>query len=107
MLRNLIINLAKRLIRSTIIGFKEVGARAMFGEKTTVQALFYKSGRKFVTESGALPRDCIVTNISEGGARLFSEAANIPDQFRLLIDGDHGPLREECRVVWRLGASSE
>ena len=33
---------------------------------------------------------------------LFSEAANIPDQFRLLIDGDT-PLREECRVVWRLG----
>ena len=74
----------------------------MFGEKRESKRYSVNRVAKFVTESGALPRDCIVTNISEGGARLFSEAANIPDQFRLLIDGDT-PIREECRVVWRLG----
>ena len=74
----------------------------MFGEKRESKRYSINRVAKFVTESGALPRDCIVTNISEGGARLFSEAANIPDQFRLLIDGDT-PIPEECRVVWRLG----
>ena len=74
----------------------------MFGDKRKSQRYSINRVAKFVTESGGLPRDCIVTNISEGGARLFSEAANIPDQFRLLIDGDT-PIREECRVVWRLG----
>jgi hypothetical protein len=74
----------------------------MFGEKRQTKRYSINRVAKFVTESGTLPRDCIVTNISEGGARLFSEAPNIPDQFRLLIDGDV-PIREECRVVWRLG----
>ena len=74
----------------------------MFGEKRQSKRYSISRVAKFVTESGALPRDCIVTDISEGGARLFSEATNIPDQFRLLIDGDT-PIREECRVVWRLG----
>jgi len=74
----------------------------MFGDKRKSQRYSINRVAKFVTESGGLPRDCIVTNISEGGARLFSEAANIPDQFRLFIDGDT-PIREECRVVWRLG----
>src|SRR3954465_13765534 len=74
----------------------------MFGDKRKSQRYSINRVAKFVTESGTLPRDCIVTDISAGGARLFSDAANIPDQFRLLIDGDT-PIREECRVVWRLG----
>jgi len=74
----------------------------MFGEKRQSKRYSINRVAKFVTESGTLPRDCIITNISEGGARLFSEAANIPEQFRLLIDGDT-PIREECRVIWRLG----
>jgi PilZ domain len=74
----------------------------MFGEKRQSKRYSINRVAKFVTESGALPRDCIVTDISEGGARLFSEAANIPDQFRLLIDGDT-PIREECRGRDRSG----
>jgi len=74
----------------------------MFGEKRQSKRYSINRVAKFVTESGTLPRDCIITNISEGGARLFSEAANIHEQFRVLIDGDT-PIREECRVIWRLG----
>jgi hypothetical protein len=57
---------------------------------------------KFATDSGALPRDCLIVNLSESGARLFSEAEDIPDNFILLISGD-APVRHDCRVVWRLG----
>ena len=74
----------------------------MFGERRKSKRYSINRAAKFVTESGALPRDCMVTDISTGGARLFTEAAEIPEQFRLLIDGDT-PIREECRVVWRLG----
>jgi hypothetical protein len=58
---------------------------------------------KFQTDAGALPRDCMITDISKDGARLFTEAdIDVPDQFQLLISGEGG-ARRECRVVWRLG----
>ena len=49
--------------------------------------------------TGSLPRDCWITDVSDGGARLHSEA-DIPDQFLLVLPGG---LRRECGVVWRLG----
>ena len=52
---------------------------------------------------GSLPRTCMVTDISDGGARLYSET-ELPDTFVLSVTGegiDNGP--RECRVVWRLG----
>ena len=51
--------------------------------------------------AGTLPRDCWITDISDGGARLHAERTDVPDEFTLVLPG----LRErrECRVVWRLG----
>jgi hypothetical protein len=57
---------------------------------------------KFHSGVGALPRDCMVTDISERGARLYSEI-EIPEQFTLSLSGEGFDLRQECRVVWRLG----
>lgn len=57
---------------------------------------------KFHSGIGALPRDCMVTDISERGARLYAEA-EIPEQFTLSLSGDGYDMRQECRVVWRLG----
>jgi hypothetical protein len=57
---------------------------------------------KFQTDPGALPRDCMITDISKQGARLFADVANVPDRFDLLISGEKGS-RRECQVVWRLG----
>lgn len=57
---------------------------------------------KFQTDCGALPRDCMITDMSKQGARLFAIGADLPDQFQLLISGEKGS-RRECRVVWRLG----
>jgi len=52
--------------------------------------------------TGSLPRDCMITDISKDGARLFADGVEVPDQFHLLISGEKGE-RKECRVVWRLG----
>jgi hypothetical protein len=55
-----------------------------------------------IQSAGSLPRDCLVTDISEGGARLYAEGIVVPDQFVLLLTGSQ-VVRHECRVVWRLG----
>lgn len=57
---------------------------------------------KFQADAGTLPRDCMITDISKQGARLFADGVDVPDQFHLLISGEGG-TRRECRVVWRLG----
>lgn len=51
---------------------------------------------------GALPRACMVTDISEGGARLYCET-EMPEFFVLALSVDGAPMRRDCRVVWRLG----
>jgi hypothetical protein len=51
---------------------------------------------------GSLPRTCMVTDISSGGARLYSET-EMPETFTLAVTGEDADIRRECRVVWRLG----
>jgi hypothetical protein len=52
---------------------------------------------------GSLPRDCLVTDISERGARLYSEI-DMPEEFTLSLSGEGFDMRQDCRVVWRLGS---
>ena len=49
-----------------------------------------------------MPRPCMVTDISDGGARLYSEI-DMPPVFTLSVSRDGENMRRECRVVWRLG----
>jgi hypothetical protein len=57
---------------------------------------------QYIAGLGALPRDCMVIDMSESGARLFSDAA-LPDVFTLVVSSDRTRIQRECRVVWRLG----
>jgi hypothetical protein len=50
---------------------------------------------------GSLPRDCWISDISDGGVRLHAEGLDVPDEFTLMFAGRKE--RRECRVVWRLG----
>ena len=59
---------------------------------------------KIQLASGALPLDCIITDISEGGVRLDIKGLDVPDDFVLLLAGDGATCNEFAyRVVWRLG----
>ncbi len=51
---------------------------------------------------GALPRTCIITDISDGGARLYSDT-EMPETFTLSVSGEDMDIRRDCKVVWRLG----
>lgn len=43
----------------------------------------------------------LVTDISDGGARLFARNVDIPEKFALVF-AESG-IRRECRMVWRIG----
>ena len=58
---------------------------------------------KLQLATGSLPRDCLVTDMSEGGVRLHVEGLEVPDQFTLLLAGAESEARRDCHVVWRLG----
>ncbi len=59
---------------------------------------------KIQTGSGSLPRDCLITDISDGGIRLHIEGYEVPDDFVLVLSGDGLAAKERnYRVVWRLG----
>jgi hypothetical protein len=57
---------------------------------------------QFHSEVSSMPRTCLVTDISESGARLYSEI-EMPTTFTLSVSRDGENIRRECRVVWRLG----
>lgn len=57
---------------------------------------------QFHSEVSPMPRPCMVTDMSEGGARLYSEI-EMPPAFTLSVPCDGTNMRRECRVVWRLG----
>ncbi len=57
---------------------------------------------QFQSGVGALPRDCMITDISERGARLCSDY-EMPEKFVLSLSDDAATIRHECQVVWRLG----
>lgn len=58
---------------------------------------------EFQAGLGSLPRTCMVTDISDSGARLFTEIIDVPAQFTLSVTGEGGTVQHACRVVWRLG----
>jgi hypothetical protein len=57
---------------------------------------------KIQAHAGALPRECWVSDLSDGGVRLHSEHVEVPETF-ILVFPAAGRRARECRVVWRLG----
>ena len=50
--------------------------------------------------AGSLPRDCTITDISNGGVKVVAELVEIPQQFTIIFAPDHS---RKCRLVWRIG----
>jgi|SoiMethySBSTD1v2_1073268.scaffolds.fasta_scaffold614670_2 hypothetical protein len=74
----------------------------MFGERRLHQRVTINRVARIHADRVGLTYECTITDLSEGGARLFVADVEIPEQFFLHISGDK-PMREECKVVWRLG----
>jgi hypothetical protein len=50
--------------------------------------------------SGSLPRDCTVTDVSQGGVKVIAEYLDIPPEFTIILSTG-GP--RQCRLAWRIG----
>lgn len=74
----------------------------MFKERRKLARRRINRVAQFHSEVSPLPRTCVVTDISEGGARLYSDI-DMPPTFTLSVSGEGVNVRRECRVVWRLG----
>ena len=75
----------------------------MFEERRRHRRFTINRIAKFQADSGALPRDCMITDISKQGARLFADGVEVPDQFHLLISGE-GDKRQPPGVPGGLAA---
>ena len=50
--------------------------------------------------NGSLPRDCTITDVSDGGVKVIAEFLEIPSHFTLIFERDHA---RQCRLAWRIG----
>jgi hypothetical protein len=74
--------------------------RTMLKDRRRSERHPMRGGAKIQFGVGTLPRDCRVTDVSDGGARLHIEGYEVPQRFILwLSPGD----ARECKVAWRLG----
>ena len=49
--------------------------------------------------TGSLPRDCTITDISDGGVKVIAEYVDIPPDFTIILS--EGRPRQ-CRLAWRI-----
>ena len=50
--------------------------------------------------TGSLPRDCTITDVSNGGVKVIAEYLDIPAEFTIIFStGDP----RQCRLAWRIG----
>jgi hypothetical protein len=53
---------------------------------------------KIQTGTG-LPRDCTITDLSDGGAKVIAEHIEIPAAFTIIFSTG----ARQCRLAWRIG----
>jgi PilZ domain-containing protein len=63
----------------------------------------HKQPAWITVEDGAAKHQCLVLDVSPGGAKIVTDAAiEVRDRFGLALVPDH-PKRQPCEVVWRRG----
>jgi hypothetical protein len=50
--------------------------------------------------TGSLPRDCTITDISDGGLKVIAEHVEIPAEFTIILSTGRP---RQCRLAWRIG----
>ncbi len=58
-----------------------------------------RSLAKIQLGNSSLPRDCTITDLSDGGAKVVAEHIEIPSEFTIILST--GP--RQCRLAWRIG----
>jgi hypothetical protein len=75
----------------------------MPGEKRRSHRRPLKYPARIDVGDGSPLRDCVLSDVSESGARVIvNKPEDVPEQFILLV-GTLGAAPRQCRVVWRDG----
>jgi PilZ domain len=59
-----------------------------------------RSFAKIQFGTGSLPRDCTITDVSDGGVKVIADYLDIPAEFTIIFS--QGQPRQ-CRLAWRIG----
>jgi hypothetical protein len=47
-----------------------------------------------------LPRDCTITDVSDGGVKVIAEYLDVPPEFTITLPTGRP---RQCRLAWRIG----
>ncbi|MEA2864198.1 MAG: hypothetical protein QOC84_2154 [Bradyrhizobium sp.] len=50
--------------------------------------------------NSSLPRDCTITDVSDGGVKVIAEYVDIPSEFTIIFSAGRP---RQCRLAWRIG----
>ncbi|MEA2830569.1 MAG: hypothetical protein QOF22_1317 [Bradyrhizobium sp.] len=50
--------------------------------------------------TGSLPRDCTISDVSDGGVKVIAEHFEIPAEFTIIFSSGRP---RQCRLAWRIG----
>jgi PilZ domain len=72
----------------------------MSADRRRSERRLYRGLAKVQFGVGSLPRDCLITDVSDGGARIIAENLEIPAEFTIIFSTGRP---RQCRLVWRIG----
>jgi PilZ domain len=75
-------------------------AKEMFSDRRRAERRVCRRIAKIQFGTSSLPRDCMITDISDTGVRVVAEYPEIPSEFTISLSTAR-PRR--CRMVWRIG----
>ena len=59
-----------------------------------------RSFAKIQFGTGSLPRDCTITDESDGGVKVIADYLDIPTEFTIIFSEG---MPRQCRMAWRIG----
>ena len=60
-----------------------------------------RSFAKIQFATGGLPRDCMITDVSDGGVKIIADYPEIPPEFTVIFSTGQRP--RACKLAWRIG----
>jgi predicted phosphoribosyltransferase len=72
----------------------------MLANRRTSERRLCRRVAKIQFGTSSLPRDCVITDISDGGVKVIAEYLDIPSEFTIILST--GSPRQ-CRLAWRIG----
>jgi hypothetical protein len=72
----------------------------MLGNRRRSERRQYNAVAKIQFGTGSLPRDCTITDVSDGGVKVIAEYVDIPAEFSIIFSTGRP---RQCRLAWRIG----